>query len=61
MQAKARDRQGELYTVRLDFLCSETHPFVNLSKVIVLAHFDHTFGQLYSEGLGRPAKPTRLT
>ncbi len=26
MQAKPRDTQGELYSVRLDFLCNERHP-----------------------------------
>lgn len=60
MQAKARDRQGELYSVRLDFLCKERHPLVRLSKVIDWSHFDEAFGKLYSEGQGRPAKPTRL-
>ena len=60
MQAKARDRQGELYSVRLDFLCKESHPLVGLSKVINWSHFDQAFGKLYSEGQGRPAKPTRL-
>lgn len=60
MQSKARDRQGELYSVRLDFLCKEAHPLVRLSKVIDWSHFDQAFGKLYSEGQGRPAKPTRL-
>ena len=60
MQAKPRDSQGELYSVRLDFLCDETHPLVCLSKVIDWSQFDEAFGQLYSEGQGRPAKPTRL-
>ena len=60
MQAKPRDLQGELYSVRLDFLCNETHPLVRLSKVIDWSQFDQAFGKLYSEGHGRPAKPTRL-
>jgi len=60
MQAKPRDRQGELYSVRLDFLCKETHALVRLSKVINWSEFDEAFGLLYSEGHGRPAKPTRL-
>ena len=60
MQAKSRDRQGELYSARLDFLCNETHPLSRLSKVIDWSQFDQTFGPLYSEGQGRPAKPTRL-
>jgi len=60
MQAKPRDIQGQLYSVRLDFLCKETHPLVRLSKVIDWKQFDEAFGKLYSEGQGRPAKPTRL-
>lgn len=60
MQAKPRDTQGELYSVRLDFLCKETHPLARLSKVIEWSGFDETFGSLYAEGQGRPAKPTRL-
>ncbi len=60
MQSKARDRQGELYSVRLDFLCKDAHPLVRLSKMIDWFHFDEAFGKLYSEGQGRPAKPTRL-
>ena len=60
MQAKPRDTQGELYSVRLDFLCNETHPLVRLSKVIAWSQFDQAFGKLYCEGQGRPAKPTRL-
>ena len=60
MQAKPRDAQGELYSVRLDFLRSETHLFVRLANVIDWSQFDQTFGKLYCEGLGRPAKPTRL-
>jgi transposase, IS5 family len=60
MQAKPRDRQGELYSVQLDFLCKETHPLVRLSQVIDWPEFDQAFGSLYAEGEGRPAKPTRL-
>ncbi len=60
MQAKPRDTQGELYSVRLDFLCNETHALVRLSKVIDWSQFDQAFGKLYCEGQGRPAKPTRL-
>lgn len=60
MQAKPRDTQGELYSVRLDFLCKENHPLARLSKVIAWSQFDETFGSLYAEGQGRPAKPTRL-
>ena len=60
MQAKPRDGQGELYSVRLDVLCNETHSLTRLAKVIEWGAFDQRFGKLYSEGQGRPAKPTRL-
>ena len=33
---------------------------IRLSNVIDWPQFDQTFGKLYSEGQGRPAKPTRL-
>jgi hypothetical protein len=48
MQAKARDRQGELYPVQLEFLCNETHPLYRLSHVIDWPEFDKAFGQLYN-------------
>jgi len=60
MQAKPRDRQGELYSVRLDFLCDPSQPLYRLSQVIEWSEFDKAFGPLYSEGQGRPAKSTRL-
>ena len=60
MQAKARDPQVELYSNQLILLCNESHPLVRLADVIDWSHFDQEFGKLYSEGLGRPAKPTRL-
>ena len=52
MQAKPRDRQGELYLVLLDFLCDESHPLVRLSKAINWSEFDQSFGKLYCEGQG---------
>ena len=42
MQAKPRDIQGDLYSVRLDFLCNETHPLVRLSKATDWSHYDET-------------------
>ena len=60
MQAKPRDRQQNLYEVQLEFLCNSSQPLMRLSQVIDWSIFDKTFGSLYSEGLGRPAKPTRL-
>ena len=49
-----------LYEVQLEFLCDSRQPLMRLSQVIDWSHFDETFGNLYSEGQGRPAKPTRL-
>ena len=60
MQAKPRDSQQNLYEVQLEFLCDSNQPLMRLSQVIDWSHFDKTFGILYSEGQGRPAKPTRL-
>jgi len=40
MQAKPRALQGDLYSVRLYFLCNKTHPLVRLSKVIDWSQFD---------------------
>ena len=60
MQSKPRDPQGNLYEVRLDFLCDENHPLLGLSSVIEWSDFDKAFGPLYSETQGRPAKRTRL-
>ena len=60
MQAKPRDRQQNLYEVQLEFLCDSSQPLMRLSRVIDWSHFDKTFGSLYSDGQGRPAKPTRL-
>lgn len=60
MQAKARDPQQEMFKVRLDFLCDLKQPLSRLSQAIDWSEFDEAFGPLYSEGQGRPAKPTRL-
>ena len=60
MQGKPRDRQQSLYEVQLGFLCDSSQPLMRLSQVIDWSHFDEPFGNLYSEGQFRPAKPTRL-
>jgi transposase, IS5 family len=60
MQAKPRDRQQNLYEVQLEFLFDSRQPLMHLPQVIDWSHFDETFGNLYSEGQDRPAKPTRL-
>ena len=60
MQAKAWDRQEEIFKTRLDRICDEGHPLYILSRKIQWSEFDKSFGGFYSEGQGRPAKPTRL-
>jgi transposase, IS5 family len=60
MQAKPRDRQQNLYEVQLEFLCDSSQPLMGLSQVVDWSNLDKTFGNLYSDGQGRPAKPTRL-
>jgi len=60
MQSKARDNQGKLFGILLDRLCNPRHPLYRLADSIDWAAFDEAFGSLYSEGMGRPAKPTRL-
>jgi hypothetical protein len=47
MPVKPRDEQGELYSLRLDFFCNETHPLVGFSKVLDWSQFDQVFGKLY--------------
>jgi IS5 family transposase len=44
----------------LDRIIDPSHPLAKLSGQINWASFDETFGSLYSPGMGRPAKPTRL-
>ena len=60
MQAKPRDRQQNLYEVQLGFLCNSSQPLMRLSQVIDWSNFDKTFGSLYREGQGSPAKPEGL-
>ena len=62
MQAKPREmvRQEEIFRFRLDRICDETNALCKLSRVIQWSEFDKAFGGFYSEGKGRPAKPTRL-
>lgn len=50
----------ELFQSRLDVICSPKHPLVKLSCQIDWSFFEEEFGQYYSEGKGRPAKPIRL-
>lgn len=60
MQARPRDKQEEIFKTRLDRICDEGHALIKLSKTIQWSEFDKSFGGFYSEGQGRPAKPTRL-
>lgn len=60
MQAKPRDKQEEIFKTRLDRICDEGHALRKLSRSIQWSEFDKSFGGFYSEGQGRPAKPTRL-
>jgi IS5 family transposase len=60
MKAKGRDNQGKLFGILLERLCNQRHPLYRLANSIDWGAFDEEFGSLYSEGMGRPAKPTRL-
>ena len=60
MRVKLRDAQGELYSVRLYFLCNEAHPLARLSEATGRSRFDQAFGNLYSEGWESPAIPTQF-
>lgn len=52
--------QKNLFLIPLDRLIDPRHPLAKLSGQINWGAFDETFGSLYSPGMGRPAKPTRL-
>jgi len=60
MQPKPKDRQGMLFTSRLEQILNEQHPLCKLAEVIDWPEFDKAFGKLYDPGFGRPAKSTRL-
>ena len=60
MQAKPPSPQEELLKTRLDRFVDLNHPLCKLARVIDWGAFDEAFGGLYCEGVGRPAKPTRL-
>lgn len=52
--------QKNLFLIPLDRLIDTSHPLAKLSGQINWEAFDNAFGGLYSPGMGRPAKPTRL-
>jgi IS5 family transposase len=60
MQAKPRSLQAELFKIPLNKIINTQHPLCTLGTKIKWPEFDKAFGPLYSEGKGRPAKPTRL-
>ncbi len=49
-----------MFGILLERLCNPSHPLYRLSDAIDWSEFDKAFGSLYSEGMGRPAKPMRL-
>jgi IS5 family transposase len=60
MQAKPKSGQSELFKVPLSRIINTKHPLCILGARRNWPEFDKAFGPLYSEGKGRPAKPTRL-
>jgi len=60
MQAKPKSGQAELFKIPLAKIINTKHPLCILGAKINWSEFDKAFGPLYSEGKGRPAKPTRL-
>ncbi len=60
MQAKPRSLQTELFKIPLKKIINTHHSLCVLGSKIQWPEFDKAFGPLYSEGKGRPAKPTRL-
>jgi len=60
MQAKPKSLQTELFKILLTKIINTKHPLCILGAKIKWSEFDAAFGPLYSDGKGRPAKPTRL-
>ena len=60
MQAKPKSLQTEWFKISLAKIINTKHPLCILGAKIKWSEFDAAFGSLYSEGKGRPAKPTRL-
>jgi len=60
MRPKQKDFQPMLFTSKLQQILNDQHPLYQLAKTIDWSEFDNTFGKLYDQGFGRPAKPTRL-
>lgn len=49
-----------LFQTRLDQILDPQHPLLRLATRIDWEHFDRTFGELYCENNGAPAKATLL-
>ena len=60
MQAKPMSLQRELFKIPLHKIINTMHSLCVLGSKIKWSEFDKAFGPLYSDGKGRPAKPTRL-
>lgn len=60
MQSMKHEDQGKLFRSRLELICNHSDPLYRLAVAIDWKTFDDAFGNLYVEGKGRPAKPTRL-
>jgi IS5 family transposase len=52
--------QAELFRSRLDNIVDPKHPLVRLAALIDWTRFAAAFGPLYTDGIGRPGRPTRL-
>ena len=60
MKPIEKDTQATLFGTPLERICSAKHPLIRLAHQIDWAVFDKTFGPLYCQDNGRPAKSTRL-
>jgi len=60
MRAKQKKGQRELFRAPLSGLLNSHHPLYKLAESIDWPELEETLGAIYSDGLGRPAKPARL-
>ncbi len=49
----------DLFRSRLDNMIDMNHALIHLARQIDWSVFEHEFGPLYAEGVGRPGKPIR--
>lgn len=52
--------QSRLFETKLKSFLNKRHSLIRLAQAIDWSYFDREFGELYSEGRGRPPLPTRL-